>query len=104
MAREHIPRGIRRLASKLARPIENAVSSARIALEVAYGRAPVTDLTRYERTVYSQNGEDGILQAIFARAGTTNRFFVEFGVGDGRQCNAAYLARRKGWTGLMMDA
>jgi hypothetical protein len=40
----------------------------------------------------SQNGEDGIPQAIFAAVGTTNKHFVEFGVGNGEQCNTAYLA------------
>lgn len=65
---------------------------------------PWAGLNDYERRVYSQNGEDGIIQEIFRRVGTTNRFFVEFGVGDGTQCNAAYLARAKDWSGLMLEA
>lgn len=63
----------------------------------------ISDLNRYERRIYSQNGEDGILQAIFKVIGTTNKFSVEFGVGDGHQCNTALLQRRRGWSGLMMD-
>ena len=65
--------------------------------------APLGDLTRYERSVYSQNGEDGILHAIFARLGEGTRFFVEFGVEDGAECNTRYLAERRGWSGLLMD-
>ena len=60
------------------------------------------NLEKCERSVYSQNGEDGVIEAIFARLVTTNKFFVEFGCGDGTECNTAYLLEC-GWTGLMMD-
>jgi hypothetical protein len=63
---------------------------------------PFSNLQASERKVTSQNGEDGVIEAIFARIGTTNKFFVEFGVGDATECNGAYLLEQ-GWTGLMMD-
>ncbi len=59
-------------------------------------------LAKAEERVFSQNGEDGILDAIFEMIGTTNRYFVEFGCEDATQCNAAYLLR-SGWRGLFMD-
>lgn len=59
-------------------------------------------LSRYEAQVYSQNGEDGIIAEIFARIGTTNRVFVEFGVGDGAENNSAYLLL-KSWSGFWFD-
>lgn len=65
--------------------------------------APLDDLTRYERKVFSQNGEDGILAAIFGKIGEGTRRFVEFGVENGDECNTRYLAERRGWTGLLMD-
>jgi hypothetical protein len=43
-----------------------------------------------------------VLAAIFARVGATDRSYVEFGCGDGVQCNTAHL-RRQGWRGLLMD-
>lgn len=52
--------------------------------------------------VFSQNGEDGILRKILETIGTTNRYFVEFGVEDGQECNTRLL-RENGWQGLMMD-
>lgn len=71
---------------------------------------PLTDLSLYQRRIpfierreYSQNGEDGIIAAIFAKIGALNRYCVEFGVEDGLQCNCRYLLKRKGWTGLLMD-
>lgn len=67
--------------------------------------APVSlhDLARWERKVSSQNGEDGVIEAIFATIGTTNRCFVEFGCGPGVECNGARLLAQ-GWNGLLMDA
>jgi len=52
--------------------------------------------------VFSQNDEDGILQEIFDRIGTTTKKFVEFGVQDGLECNSHYLLH-KGWTGLWLE-
>ena len=73
------------------------------AIRRAEPREPIGDLTRFEQRVYSQNGEDGIVEAIFDRVGTTNRYCVEFGVGDGRECNTRRLLEQ-GWSGLSMDA
>ncbi len=54
--------------------------------------------------IHSQNGEDGILLFVFSVVGTTDRRFVEFGMGDGRVCNTANLTRNWGWGGLLLDA
>ena len=63
----------------------------------------LADLEAAERKVYSQNGEDGVIEAIFRQIGVTNRYFVEFGCEDAQECNAMHLATQ-GWTGLWMDA
>lgn len=60
-------------------------------------------INQHEKKVYSQNGEDGIINYIFSNIGTTNKFSVEFGVGDGFESNTAYLLEKKNWKGLMMD-
>jgi hypothetical protein len=61
------------------------------------------DLNLHERKIYSQNGEDGIIEFIFSKIGSTNKFSVEFGVGNGFESNTTYLLEKKGWKGLMMD-
>lgn len=52
--------------------------------------------------VYSQHDEDGIIEEIFRRIGTTNRFFVEFGVGDGLE-NCTTYCLLKGWSGAWIE-
>jgi hypothetical protein len=61
-------------------------------------------LRRAEARVYSQNGEDGILAWLFERVGVTNRTLVEFGIGDGTECNSANLLLTFGWRGALLDA
>lgn len=52
--------------------------------------------------VFSQNDEDGIINEIFTRIGTTNKKFIEFGVQDGIECNS-HLLLDTGWSGLWID-
>ncbi|TPX50696.1 hypothetical protein SeMB42_g00901 [Synchytrium endobioticum] len=57
----------------------------------------------HEQKVYSQNGEDGVLQYLFANMGTKDKYYVEFGVWDGSECNTRFLWEHNGWDGLLMD-
>jgi len=62
------------------------------------------DLRQYERKVYCQTGEDGVIEQIFNLIGTSFRYYVEFGAMDGHAySNTKYLREAKGWTGLLMD-
>lgn len=62
----------------------------------------IRNINDFELVRYSQNGEDGIIKMILHKIGVTNRFFVEFGVEDGKECNTRAL-RESGWDGLQMD-
>jgi len=48
-----------------------------------------------EFKIYSQNGEDGILDYIFSKIGVKNKKFIEFGIQDGKECNTANLSINK---------
>ena len=58
-----------------------------------------------ERKVYSQNGEDGVLEKLIdlINIKKTNGYFVEFGTQNGSQCNTKYLRENYQWSGLLMD-
>ncbi|MDB5117407.1 MAG: hypothetical protein JWQ79_2899 [Mucilaginibacter sp.] len=59
-------------------------------------------LNKNEYQVFSQNGEDGIIQEIFDRIGHTNKYFVEFGVENGLECNSTNLLYKQ-WKGLWIE-
>lgn len=59
-------------------------------------------LEAHEEQIYSQHGEDGIIAWLIQQLDPM-RFFVEFGVEDGQECNTRALAAR-GWRGLQIEA
>lgn len=62
------------------------------------------DLSLYEKRLISQNGEDGVIQKIFNLIGTTSKYYVEFGAGDGHFCsNTKYLREKYKWSGLLLE-
>ena len=78
-------------------------------LAVVVGRADPSlfagaDLTRFERRVFSQNGEDGVLVEILNRVGVGPHYFVEFGIQEGVEGNCVLLADVFGWSGLFLEA
>jgi len=60
------------------------------------------NLIPFGNKIYSQNEEDGIIQEIFKRIGTTNKVFVEFGIGNGLE-NNTYALLFDGWTRLWIE-
>jgi hypothetical protein len=56
-----------------------------------------------EKCVFSQFGEDGVTEALFARIGHGGKFYVEFGTEDATECNTRYMREKLGWKGLLMD-
>ncbi len=59
-------------------------------------------LNRHEYQVFSQNGEDGILQEIFRRIQIPGRSFLEVGVGNGQTNNTTFLLTQ-GWRGHWIE-
>jgi len=59
-------------------------------------------LLRFGFKVHSQNEEDGIIQQIFHFIGTTDKTFIEVGVGNGLENNTLHLLLQ-GWRGLWVD-
>jgi hypothetical protein len=59
-------------------------------------------LNQYGYSLYSQTDEDGIINEIFRRIGTTNKVFIEFGASDGLETNCHALLLQ-GWKGLWID-
>ena len=64
---------------------------------------PSDNLTAHEFRVFSQNGEDGVIQFLLSRVSVGNKRFVEFGVGDYSEANTRFLALHDHWSGLVIE-
>lgn len=53
--------------------------------------------------VFSQWGEDGIIQALLRVVNVKNKVFIEFGVQDYRESNTRFLLVNNNWSGLLID-
>jgi hypothetical protein len=61
-------------------------------------------LADYRRSVYSQNGEDGVLAEVFRRLpSAVPRWYVEFGAWDGKYGSNCYALALQGWRGVMIE-
>jgi len=61
------------------------------------------DLNKYRRRVYSQSGEDGILEKLFESLNIKEGWFCEFGAGDGNNISNTKIFREKGWSGVLIE-
>ncbi|MDB6174848.1 MAG: dehydrogenase [Chthoniobacteraceae bacterium] len=64
---------------------------------------PAADLKSQEFKVYSQWGEDGIIQFLLRQVPVKRRIFVEFGVQDFTESNTRFLLKHDNWSGLIID-
>lgn len=61
------------------------------------------ELRRAEFSVFSQFGEDGIVQFLVQRVPIEHDVFVEFGVEDYSESNTRFLLMHDNWRGLVLD-
>ncbi len=68
-------------------------------------RSPLSSLQEAEFKVFSQYGEDGILQYLIREAGITReeQVFIEFGVQNYLESNTRFLLQNDHWKGLIID-
>ena len=67
-------------------------------------RERIESLADVELSVFSQWGEDGILEWLVHHLGGIPETFVEVGVEDYREANTRFLLSTRGWRGLVVDA
>jgi hypothetical protein len=56
-----------------------------------------------KKNIYSQNGEDGIIEYIFEKINIKNGKFVEFGAWDGKHLSNSYNLFLNGWSGIFIE-
>ena len=80
--------------------IQESLGRIESALNAAH---PKGNPREYEFKVYSQWGEDGIIDHLVTRVPVTSRSFVEFGVEDYTEANTLFLLKHRNWRGLVID-
>jgi hypothetical protein len=57
-----------------------------------------------EFSVFSQWGEDGIIEWLISKSDDIPKTFIEFGVEDYRESNTRFLLQNRNWRGLVIDS
>lgn len=71
--------------------------------EVFRSKQEVDTLRDVEFQVFSQFGEDGIIDWLIHHLAIEENTFVEFGVDNYREANTRFLTMNRNWRGLVMD-
>ena len=62
-----------------------------------------TNLSDFEFKIFSQWGDDGIIQFLIKNLDIQNRTFIEFGVEDYSESNTRFLLKNDNWSGFVID-
>src|SRR5437868_1668200 len=81
---------------------EIKISQGRI-LENFNRAKTAVNLQDYEYKVFSQWGEDGIIQHLTSCIPIENKTFIEFGIEDFSESNCRYLLINNKWSGFVID-
>ena len=71
--------------------------------EVNSNKHVVQSFCDVEFSIFSQWGEDGILDWIISKIPDIDRRFIEFGVQDFQESNTRFLLLTRNWSGLVFD-
>ena len=63
----------------------------------------INSLSEVEFSVFSQFGDDGIIQWLVQNIDIQNKTFIEFGVEDFSESNTRFLMMNNNWSGFVMD-
>jgi hypothetical protein len=96
---------------RLANPIFRDIVSRLDNIQMALGRIETRQLNphrsgrpgEYEFKVFSEWGEDGVIQYLINTVPIQQKAFVEFGVQNYQESNTRFLLQHDNWTGLVLD-
>jgi hypothetical protein len=103
--------GLTTALRKLTRPVFGDIAMRLENIQLALGRIETRQLNRrqetrlgdYEFKVFSEWGEDGLIQYLVNTVPIHRKIFVEFGIQNYQESNTRFLLQKDNWTGLVMD-
>jgi len=81
----------------------NRILNAKYLIDQLHHQGRVKNLRDAEFKVFSQWGEDGIIQYLIKNIDIENETFVEFGVENYLESNTRFLLINNNWSGLIID-
>ena len=79
------------------------INLGRIQATLNAQKGKIDNLSEVEFQVFSQFGDDGIIQYLIQKLPIKNKTFIEFGVEDYRESNTRFLLVNNYWSGMVMD-
>lgn len=81
------------------------LNSGKILSELNIARTDqiLSDIQKAEFKIFSQWGDDGIINFLCNYLDISSKTFIEFGVEDYTECNTRFLLINDNWRGLIMD-
>jgi hypothetical protein len=98
---ENVAKAISRMPRKLD---EDRILAAKLLVAQMRRDGVYPSLRQAEFRVFSQFGDDGIIQYLLHHVAPVPTVFVEFGVEDYAESNTRFLAVSDNWRGLVMDS
>lgn len=82
---------------------KTALLNGKILANINSKKEKIESLDEVEFQVFSQRGEDGIIQYIISKIEIPNKIFIEFGVETYTESNTRFLLINNNWSGLVLD-
>jgi hypothetical protein len=82
---------------------KNLLASGKLLSVANKQKNDITSLEEVEFQIFSQRGEDGIIQYIVDKIDIPNKIFIEFGVENYTESNTRFLLINNHWSGLVID-
>lgn len=94
----------KKIYNKLNYDVQKALLlNGKILSELNNNKQKIKSLDEVEFQVFSQRGEDGIIQYIINKIEIPNKIFIEFGVETYNESNTRFLLMNNNWSGLVID-
>lgn len=94
---------LNRIAAQQVTSEQQLLMLGRLLSESIKSKKNISSLDEVEFKVFSQWGDDGIIQWLVNNVEFSNKTFVEFGVENYRESNTRFLMMNNNWSGLVMD-
>ena len=94
----------KRIYQKLNYDIHKSIMiNAKVLINLNNKKQDIDSLDEVDFQVFSQRGEDGIIQYLINKIEIPNKVFIEFGVETYTESNTRFLMMNNNWSGLVID-